>query len=378
MKRTPAPRTIPILTLLIAVSLLAVPALADGGAPSTIPHYFYGQIYNVDGSNAPAGSIIVASVTGNPAGTTTVTTAGQYGVGPLDGDAVKFAVWDPAMSPGDTIVFYIDGVRATESAIYESGGFTNLTLTASAALPKKQPGESTTRPVNATAGQPVTVDGGGASVNLTTKGDCQGETLVFTLFTQPPDDQAIPPGNDNIGRFAEITSSITNDNIQKVIVTLHYTDSDVAGIDENSIRVYWWSTANSTWVQLPGGVDTAANIAWGETDHFSTFALLGVTPQPAPTQRGGGGGSSGGVFITPTSNVTPTITGEETPTPVNATETSAATPAVTGGPTTATGAQATQGEPGAEAPGDLPMTAIAIVAGIVVIAAAGFLLLRQR
>ncbi|HNQ34158.1 MAG TPA: hypothetical protein PKJ93_10330, partial [Methanoculleus sp.] len=135
MKRTAAT----ILTLLIAVSLLAVPALAGDGAPSTIPHVFYGQVYNVDGSNAPAGSIVVASVAGNPVGTTTVATAGQYGVGPHDGDATKFAVWSSAISPGDTITFSIYGVTAKESAVYESGGFTNLTLTASAPPPPPPP-----------------------------------------------------------------------------------------------------------------------------------------------------------------------------------------------------------------------------------------------
>lgn len=378
MKRTPAPRITAILTLLIAVSLLAVPALADGGISSTVPHAFYGQVHDADGSNAPAGSIIVASVAGTPAGTITVNTPGQYGTEYEGGN--KLLVWDSAISPGNTIAFYIDGVRAVESAAYESFGLTNLTLTASAPLPKERPGESTTRPVNATGGQPVTVDGGAASVDLTTKGDYQGETLVFTLFTEAPDDQAIPPGNDEIGRFAEITSTITNDNIQKVRVTLHYTDADVAGIDETSIRVYWWSTANSTWVQLSGGVDTAANFAWGETDHFSTFALLGVTPKPAPIGGGGGGGGpSSGFFFPPTSNVTPTITGEETPAPANATETSAtATPAVTGAPGTAPGVEATQGEPGAAAAGDLPMAAIAMVFGTIVIVAAGFLLLRRR
>ncbi len=377
MKRTTATRTTAILTLLIVVSLLAVPALADGG--DTIPHFFYGQVHDADGSNAPAGSIIVASVAGNPAGTITVNPAGQYGTEYEGGD--RLLVWDQAMYPGDTIVFYIDGVRAVESVAYESGGLTNLTLTASAALPKKQPGESTTRPVNTTAGQPVTVNAGNASVNLTATGNFQGETLVFTLFTQPPDDQAIPSGTDDIGRFAEINCSIGNDNIQTVIVTLHYTDADVVGIDESSIRVYWWSTSNSTWVKLPGGVDTAANIAWGETNHFSTFALLGVTVKPSPTGGGGGGGGGGGsIFVSPTSNVTatPTVTGEATPTPTGATETSGATPAGTGAPGTTAGPEATQGEPGAATTGDLPMAAIAMVLGTIVIIAAGYLLLRRR
>ena len=372
MKRRPATRITAILTLLITASLLAVPALADESAPSTIPHFFYGQVYNVDGSNAPAGAIIIASVAGNPAGTIVVTPAGQYGTDYRDGD--KLLVWTPAMQPGDAIAFYIDGVGAGETATYESGGLTNLTLTASAALPKERPGESTTRPVNTTGGQPATIDAGNASVILTTVGDYQGETLSFALFTRPPDDQPIPPGTGTIGRFADITSSIGNDNIQKVRVTFHYTDADVAEIDETSIRVYWWSTASNAWVQLPGGVDIDANIAWGETDHFSTFGLFGATVKPSPTSSPPPSGG-GGVIVMPTPDVTPTVTGEETPLPV---ETSPATPAVTGTPGVTAGAETPGGEPGATATGDLPMAAIAMVFGTVVIVAAGYLLLRRR
>ncbi len=360
-----------IAAILIAVSLLAVPVLADESVPSTIPHVFYGEIHDADGSGARVGSIVVASVAGIPAGTTTVTTAGEYGAGPQDGDAVKFAVWDPGISPGDAIVFYIDGVRAEESATYESGGFTELVLTASADLPKGRPEESTTRPVNTTAGAPVTIDAGNASVVLTTTGDHQGETLIFTLFTEPPGDQPIPPGNRGLGRFAEITSTITNDNIQRVRVTLYYTDADVVGIDEASIRVYWWSPANSTWVALPGGVDTDANFAWGETDHFSKFALLGVVPKPAPASGGGGGGAS----VMPTSDVTPTpdVTGTETSAPAETT-----TPAGTGVPATTVGQETAQGEPDAATAGDLPVALIATVLGGIVIIAAGYLLLQRR
>ncbi len=366
---TQPPRTTAIITLLIAASLLAVPAFADDSAPSTIPHAFYGQIRDADGSNAPAGAIIVASAAGTSAGTITVTSAGRYGTDYKGGD--KLIVWTPALRPGDNITFYIDGVRADESATYESGGITNLTLIASAPLPKERPKESTTRPVDGTGGEPVTVDAGNASVVLTAKGDFNGETLIFTLFTRPPDDQANPPGHGAINRFADITSSISNDNIQGVCVTLHYTDADVAGIDESSIRVYWWSAGNSTWVALPGGVDTAANFAWGYTDHFSTFGLFGVPPKPSPT-GGGGGSPGGGAFVEPTSSITPAAT-ETTPTPAGAVET---TPATTGAPGGTAGAEAAEGEPGAGTAGGLPT--VPIVAGIVVIAVAGYLLLRRR
>ena len=357
-----------IAAILIAVSLLAVPVLADESVPSTIPHVFYGEIHDADGSGARVGSIVVASVAGIPAGTTTVTPAGEYGAGPQDGEAVKFAVGS-GISPGDAIVF-IDGVRA-ESRPPTRAVVSRNWCSRERGPPEGRPEESTTRPVNTTAGAPVTVDAGNASVVLTTTGDHQGETLIFTLFTEPPGDQPIPPGNRGIGRFAEITSTITNDNIQRVRVTLYYTDADVVGIDEASIRVYWWSPANSTWVALPGGVDTDANFAWGETDHFSKFALLGVVPKPAPASGGGGGGAS----VMPTSDVTPTpdVTGTETSAPAETT-----TPAGTGVPATTVGQETAQGEPDAATAGDLPVALIATVLGGIVIIAAGYLLLQRR
>jgi len=353
-----------IAALIIAASLLVAPALASEGAPSTIPHAFYGQVYGPDGSNAPAGSIIVASVAGNEVGTILVGPAGAYGT--AYGGGAKLVVWTPALQPGENITFYIDGVRAEESALFESGGVTNLTLRASAALPKERPIESTTRPVNATGGQPVTLDGGGASAVLTTTGDFRNETIVFTLFTVSPDDQPVPPGARDVGRFAEITSTIGNDNIQTVIVRVHYTDADVVGIDESSIRVYWWNTTLSAWEQLPGGVDTGANVAWGETDHFSTFGLFGAAPAS--------GGGDGDPIVTPTPTVTPVETTpvETTPALTDVPETGAPVAAVTGTPGAAAPAE---DEPVAGAAEPLPVAAVVLI--VVAIAVAGFLLLRR-
>ncbi|MDO8842528.1 hypothetical protein [Methanocalculus sp.] len=365
-------RTLQIITILLISTLLAVPTLADGNAPSTIPHAFYGPIYNVDGSNTPGGLIVIASAKGNPIGTITTTLPGQYGTEYGGGD--KLIVWDPFLNPGDEIIFYIDGVRALESAIFESGCVSNLTLNAEKELPKERPDRSTTRPVTTTDGQPVTIETDDVSVVLTTIGDFQSETLIFTLFTAAPDNQPIPSGNNAIGRFAEITSSIVNQNIQKVIIKVHYSDSDVIGTDENSIRVYWWNGGNS-WVQLPGGVDTAKNVAWGETDHFSTFALLGI-PGSKPS---GGGGAGGGfnVVVTQTPLSTP-IPGLEVLSTLDESERAVVIPSITKEPLTRADADISPGEPGTEARQDFPSITIIIVIGIAIVAAAGFLLLRRQ
>ena len=366
-------RTLMIITILLFACLMVVPSLADSNAPSTIPHAFYGSIYNFDGSDAQEGSIVVASVKGVLVGTITTTQAGQYGTEYSGGD--KLIVWNTGLYPGDTINFYIDGVRAVESAVFESGGVSNLTLNAEKELPKERPEESTTHSVNTTGGQPVTINSDGVSADLTTTGDFQGETIIFTLFTKPPDDQVITPGKNSISRFAEITCSILNQNIQKVIVRVHYSDSDSIGTDENSIRVYWWS--GNGWIQLPGGVDTNANFAWGETDHFSTFALLG-TPASKPSGGGGGGGVNVIITPTPTNTSIPTKPQEEIPPTMDGTVTAVATPSIIGEPVPMSGEDISKNEPGTEGTENFPIVPVIIVAGIVAVFAAGFILLRRH
>ncbi|HOI59621.1 MULTISPECIES: hypothetical protein [unclassified Methanoculleus] len=363
MKRTPAT----ILTLLIAVSLLAVPALANGG--DTIPHVFYGQVYNVDGSNAPAGSIIVASVAGNASGTTTVTTAGQYGVGPLDGDAEKFAVWNAAIHPGDTITFSIYGVTARESAVYESGGFTNLTLTASAAPPTPTPtggggggprgGGPVITPIPTPSAPAVPV--GQASLPLSATGEVSESVTVRTgdsvgsltigegtrardadgnplgeVTIVRADAAGLPPNPPGTAIGLALTCGPAGATFDPP-VTITYTLSEEEWervSDPATLQVMWYNPGTGEWQEVPATVDPATRTVTAQVSHFSLFALTWAAASPAE----------------------------------------GATPAMTGAP----GAEVTQGEPGAAATGDLPLAAIAMIFGTVVIIAAGFLLLRRR
>ncbi|WP_332449832.1 hypothetical protein [Methanoculleus sp.] len=373
MKQRPAPRTTALLTLLITVSLLVVPALADESAPSTLPHVFYGQVYNVDGSNAPAGSIIVASVAGSPAGTTTLTTAGEYGVGPGDGDAVKFAVWNSAISPGDTITFSIYGVRALESAVYESGGFTNLTLTASAPPPTPTPSPTggggggggpsgggpiipppttpsapevpvgqASLPLSATGevSESVTVRTGDGVGSLTVgegthardaSGNLLGEVTIARADADglPPN----PPGTA-IGFALNCgPAGATFDPPVTITYTLSEEEWEEIG-DPATLSVMWYNPGTGEWQEIPATVDPATRTVTAQVSHFSLFTLAWAAASP----------------------------GEAT------------TPAVTGAP----GSEVTQGAPGTAASGDLPMAAIAMVFGTVVVIAAGYLLLRRR
>ncbi|NJD52461.1 MAG: PGF-pre-PGF domain-containing protein [Candidatus Methanoperedens sp.] len=129
----------------------------------------------------------------------------------------------------------------------------------------------------------------------------------------------IQAGGKALNRYVEIDSTgINKSNISSVNLTMFYTDEDISGLDENTLKVYWWN--GSIWKPLdPKGKDYSnengpividirrnqtANKLTVQLNHFSTFALAGTPSTPPNTPcnycssgssggGGGGGGSSG-------------------------------------------------------------------------------------
>jgi hypothetical protein len=94
-------------------------ALAPLGAVSAVGlgHGFYGAV-TLEGVNAPVGTVITAKVGGTTYGTSTVTTAGSYGL------LVQGAIDEEA-----TIRFYVGGQEADQTFAYRDGWTTSLNLT---------------------------------------------------------------------------------------------------------------------------------------------------------------------------------------------------------------------------------------------------------
>jgi len=95
--------------------------------------------------------------------------------------------------------------------------------------------------------------------------------------------------------------------------------------DPATLSVMWYNPGTGEWQEVPATVDPATRTVTAQVSHFSLFTLVWAVASPA----------------------------------------TATTSAVTGAP-------------GTTATGDLPMAAIAMVFGTVVIVAAGYLLLRRR
>ena len=67
-----------------------------------------------------------------------------------------------------------------------------------------------------------------------------------------------------------------------IIVTIYYTDADIAGVPENSLGLYYWDSASSAWLDAvttcPGGAytrDLDGNSFSLPVCHLTEFSVLG-------------------------------------------------------------------------------------------------------
>jgi hypothetical protein len=61
---------------------------------------------------------------------------------------------------------------------------------------------------------------------------------------------------------------------QPLTITVHYSDDDLAGQDENGLQIYYWSETEQQWVAIPTVVDAQANTLVATVDHLTLFAVL--------------------------------------------------------------------------------------------------------
>ena len=110
----------------ILVLLLLLALAAPASAVPLLPMEFSGSV-TIDGSPAPAGTVVTARINGSDCGSLALTTAGVYG-----GDALfdeRLVVCGEDGDAGKAIVFLVNGMPAG-TAVYTPGVSTRLDLTA--------------------------------------------------------------------------------------------------------------------------------------------------------------------------------------------------------------------------------------------------------
>lgn len=372
-----------ILILVIALCASAV-SMVLAQQPPPLPHAFYGALKDVNGKPAPVGTVVVAIVNGAESGRIRTFEEGKYG---SEEPGKPKLIVQGYVANGSEITFFANGIQTNETAYFISGEVTQLNLSiatqwASEEVPPTNVIVNAT--VSTTTGVVTTIlpppqdqppeTRVNVSIDLTTNVDISNQTVTVIEYTIPPVGTQDPStfGLLGVGRYISIESTITAAEISKVIIRIYYTDGEIAatGINENLLRLYWWNPATSAWeVVTPGGVDTVENYVWGETTHFSVFALLAtvpvISPTPAPAGAGGGGGA-GALLMTPQPTATPVVAPRPTPTPV----TPAPTPTITPAP------------PPAPSPAPpfpvVPLVAVIAIVVVVILVAVAYVVLRRK
>lgn len=160
-----------ILCLIMALSL-AQAALAD--SPPGVPHQFYGTVMN-NGSIVGAGYSVAARVGDTDIASTTTDGQGQYG---------SNEVFYVSANQGSTIYFYVDGVKAAQTATFSAGEVTELDLTVSGA-PTPGSGSTSTALAISTSSLASATVGSSYSATLTASGGTSPYTWSISSGSLP-------------------------------------------------------------------------------------------------------------------------------------------------------------------------------------------------
>ncbi|GEM_PF-5589122 len=100
-------------------------------------------------------------------------------------------------------------------------------------------------------------------------------SINVTKYSSNP--ESVGLGVNSLNKYISIDSNLNSSKIDYVIIKVYYTDSEVPeGVDESSLRLYWFNESSNEWERVPGGVDTVNNYVWGNTTHFSTYGIGGL------------------------------------------------------------------------------------------------------
>ena len=130
-------RLIPKIFSLISIGLF-LPVFAFAQTPS-LPHQFFGTVKFTDDVAVSNGMTVEAKINGSVVGGS-VTANGNYGYNPN----LLIATDSQGVNAGKTVEFYINGIKANETAVFANGNSSQLNLTIPAPTPTPTPSPTPT------------------------------------------------------------------------------------------------------------------------------------------------------------------------------------------------------------------------------------------
>ncbi|HWR26690.1 MAG TPA: Ig-like domain-containing protein, partial [candidate division Zixibacteria bacterium] len=133
------------------------------------------------------------------------------------------------------------------------------------------------------------------TLELVTSSNVNNGTIKITMSSDIPPEINQSMGLVPFGKYISINSSMNNLNWMKINIYYTEVELNASGLDENSLRIYYYNESNKIWETLSKGSpswvnDAGANTAntntfsgfvWTNLSHQSTFALVGNYLSPA-------------------------------------------------------------------------------------------------
>lgn len=194
---------------LVFLFLIFIPIASAQSTPPSLPAAFYGSL-TINNQPAPTGVVIIAKINNEDRGSITTTQTGNYG-GP-NGLDPKIIVTGSDEDEGETILFFINGKEADQSAAFHSGDVSRLDLSVQGLIIVQT---TTTTIAPASSGSSSSSRGGGGSSQLDivyNLGDITagvasilntGDTALFLIENKQHTTKVNFIGND----FIEVTIS---------------------------------------------------------------------------------------------------------------------------------------------------------------------------
>ncbi|MFC1957812.1 SwmB domain-containing protein, partial [Chloroflexota bacterium] len=146
------------------------------------------------------------------------------------------------------------------------------------------------------------------TVEIDTTENVTDGSISITQHTANPAENSNPA--EEAGIFVEIiASNELKDSIESAVIQVAYDEAKLIalGIDESSLKLYWWNTNEGQYQLVANSyVDTVNNIARATVFHLSEYGIFGTSieePSPSPSPpsppSGGGGGGGGTIIIPP-------------------------------------------------------------------------------
>ncbi len=115
------------------------------------------------------------------------------------------------------------------------------------------------------------------SIELVSKENVTNAGINISKYVENPKSSF---GVFELDKFISIeVSSEINETLLWAIIKIHYADDELNGIDENSLRIYYYNSTSDTWIPYDppnGGVNTTGNYVWANTTHFSYYGSGGL------------------------------------------------------------------------------------------------------